>query len=138
MLNSALRSGDGAELKRLEPYIKVATSGLNQLPPHKGVVFRGVDLPPEAVAKYEPGKLVIEPHFTSTSVAKDAAFPGNTEFVIRSSNGKDVSILSEFPGEKEVFFAPGTQFKVLSVDADSANGVRRINMYEVTKGGSSK
>lgn len=44
MLNNALRSGDEKELKRLDPYIKVAESGLRQLPSFKGTVFRGTNL----------------------------------------------------------------------------------------------
>lgn len=134
MLNSALRNNGAAELKRLEPYIKVATSGLDQLPPHRGTVFRGTTLNAEQAAKYEPGKIVTEPHFMSTSTEMGEAFPGNTKYVVNSVQGKEVSFLSEVPGEKEVLFRPDSQFEVLAVDVDKA-GNRVIFMNEVARGG---
>jgi hypothetical protein len=132
-LNSALRTGDAAELSRLDPYIRTATSGLNQLPAYRGTVFRGTHLSDEAAANYVPGATVTERAFTSTSSELGAEFPGNTKFVIQSQTGRDVSQLSEFADEKEILFAPGTQFRVLGVDVDAATGRRTIYMREVPR-----
>jgi NAD:arginine ADP-ribosyltransferase len=134
-LNTALRTGDTAELSRLDAYIRSATSGLNQLPAYRGTVFRGTNLSDEAAANYVPGATVTERAFTSTSSELGAEFPGNTKFVIQSETGRDVSRLSEFADEEEVLFAPGTQFRVLGVDVDAATGRRTIYMREVPRGG---
>lgn len=134
-LNSALRTGDDAELSRLDAYIRSATSGLNQLPAYRGTVFRGTHLSDEVAANYMPGATVTERAFTSTSSELGAEFPGNTKFVIQSETGRDVSGLSEFADEKEILFAPGTQFRVLGVDVDAATGRRTIYMREVGRGG---
>ncbi len=131
MLNTALRNNDKAELKRLEPYIEVAKSGLRQLPSFKGTVFRGTTLSPEQLAKYEPGKIVTEDAFTSTSIDKSAAFSGNTEFYIDSVKGKDISILSDYPNEKEILFKPYTKFEVLKVITDENTGNKIIIMNEI-------
>jgi hypothetical protein len=130
-INRALRSGDPAELKRLDAYIKAAESGLNQLPSYRGEVFRGTDLPPEVASKYKAGEVVTEDAFTSTSAEFGREFSGNTQFIIESQNGKRIDYLSEFPSETEVLFAPNSQFKVLEVEVDPSTGRRQIMMNEV-------
>lgn len=136
VLNPALRNNDVSQLKRLEPYIKCAESGLSQLPSHVGTVFRGTNLTADQAAKYaEVGKVVTEPHFFSTSEVMGRAFPGNTKYVINSVQGKDVSYLSEIAGEKEILFRPGTRFEVLAVDIDAKTGTRVIFVDEVLQGG---
>jgi hypothetical protein len=133
MLNKALRSGDPAELKRLNAYIKSAESGLSQLPSYQGSVFRGTNLSSEAASKYKPGQTVTEDFFFSTAANPRGAFPGNTQYTIRSSNGKRIEFLSEVSYEKEVLFPPGTNFKVLSVKIDPDTGTRKIIMIEINK-----
>jgi hypothetical protein len=135
MINKALRSGNPEELARLDAYIKTAESGLNQLPSHEGQVFRGTNLKPEVAVSYSPGEIVTERAFLSSSVSKNSAFAGNTEFIIESSNGKRISFLSEFPKEEEVLFSPGTRFKVLLVDENPITGVRKVIMDELREGG---
>ncbi len=135
MLNTALRKDDKAELKRLEPYIEVAKSGLRQLPSYKGTVFRGTTLSPEQLARYKQGETITEKAFTSTSLDPNSAFYGNVKMKIESVNGKEISILSNVPQEKEVLFKPNTQFKVLNVEIDKTTNVRTIYMREITDGG---
>jgi hypothetical protein len=130
-LNPALRSGDPAELARLDPYVQCAKSGLDQLPSYDGIVVRGTTLTASEAAKYIPGEIVQEPAFTSSSWDPNAAFSGNTEFNIASVNGKAVSFLSDSPAEKEILFTPGTKFEVLDNVANPDTGIREIYMREV-------
>ncbi len=108
---------------------------MRQLPSYKGTVFRGTNLTPEQAAIYKKGEVVKEKAFTSSSATEATAFSGNTRFLIKSETGKDISILSDFQSEKEILFAPHTQFRVLSVDVNSQTGLREIFMVEIPKGG---
>ena len=77
----------------------------------------------------------MEKAFTSSSATEEAAFSGNTRFLIKSETGKDISVLSNFQSEKEILFTPHTQFKVLSVETNPKTGLREIFMIEIPKGG---
>ena len=130
MLNSALRTQDAAELTRLKPYLDSAVAGMEKLPNYEGTVYRGTSLSPDILAKYVPGQTVVEDAFTSTSKTLQASFDGNTKFVIQSLQGKDVSLLSKYPGEQEILFRPGSPFKVLSNSTD-ASGQTTIFLKEI-------
>jgi hypothetical protein len=132
LLNKALRAQDAAELERLSGYIQKATSGLEKLPPYAGTVNRGASMTEDMVARYVPGQTVTEAGFTSTSAKGGTPFKGNTNFIIKSKTGKDVSMISKFPKEKEILFPPGTQFKVNAVQKP-APGVNIIFLEEVPK-----
>jgi hypothetical protein len=112
MLNKALRSKDPGELQRLGPYIRAADQGLAALPNYEGLVYRGADLPPDIIAKYEPGKVVTEDAFTSTSYDSGQKFSGNVVFEILSHTGKQVEFLSQFSHEKEILLRPGTRLLI--------------------------
>ena len=129
-LDEPLRQLDMQKLKELDPYIRLATYGLFQLPAYRGAVFRGTSLAPEAAARYVPGAVVREHAFVSAVANLSIAFPGDTLFVIASVNGRDVSALADRPDEHEVVFFTGTRFKVLAVD-DGADGRRTIYLAEI-------
>jgi len=133
ILNSALRNADETELKRLEPYIKVAESGLDQLPHYKGVVYRGVDFNkyPQVLESYKKGEVITEAGFASSSATKKASFKKDTLMIIESETGKDISFLSNYPNQKEILFKPDTKFKVLDVGVDEKTGQRRILLREI-------
>lgn len=134
-INRALRENDADALARYDDQIRATTSGLNQLPPFQGTVYRGIrGLSPEQAANiannYEPGSTVTERAFTSTA-AGDPAFEGRVQFVIESESGRDISQVSHFPdSEREVLFAPGTQFRVLDRQFDPAAGTWEIFLAE--------
>ncbi|MET9492785.1 ADP-ribosyltransferase domain-containing protein [Nocardia sp. NPDC006630] len=127
-LNSALRAGSVDATQKAQ--IKAVEEALAKLPDHNGVVFRGTDLPPNVLAKYEKGTVVTEDAFTSTSASADEAFPGDTQFTILSKYGKDVSLHSDVPSEQEVLFPPGTQFDVVSKVFDSKSGTTFIRLIQ--------
>jgi hypothetical protein len=134
MLNRALRTKDADELQRLGPYIRSADQGLAGLPNYEGTVYRGAELPPSIIAKYEPGQTVTEDAFTSTSYDATKKFDGNVVFEIMSKTGKLVEFLSEFSHEKEVLLRPGAKLfvkdKIVEV-ADDGSKVYRIFCEEI-------
>ena len=107
---------------------------LDKLPPHNGPVFRGTDLPPEVLAQYQPGAVVSESAFLSTSmdlgIAQSTAFAGNVEFRILSKTGRDISSFSTFPSEREVLFPAGVPFYVVDRRPDPFTGRTIIEMIE--------
>jgi len=130
-IDAALRELDMAKLERLDAYIRVATSGLYQLPAYRGPVYRAATLPEEIAAKYVPGAIVREHAFVSTLANPAVRFPGNTTFVIASVNGRDVSVFSNHPEEREVVFFTGTLFRVLAVGLVPSTGHRTIYLAEI-------
>jgi len=72
----------------------------------------------DALAHYIPGTIVFEHAFVSTTADPARRFPDNTTFVIASINGRDVSMLADFPEQQEVVFFTGTRFKVLATEHD--------------------
>ncbi len=131
-LNNALRGGevDASQLARIEA-VKTA---LAKLPPYEGPVIRGTNLPPEVLARYQPGEVITEDAFLSTTtnagVARSPTFMGNVEFRILSKTGRDISPFSIFPGEREILFPPGTKFYVSSKKIDPLTGRTIIRMVE--------
>jgi ADP-ribosyltransferase exoenzyme len=131
-LNSALRSGalDASQPARIDALNKA----LEKLPAYDGPVVRGTNLPPEVLEQYQPGEVITESAFTSTTtdpaVAQSPAFAGNVEFRILSSTGRDVSSLSMLPDEQEVLFPTNTKFYVISRTVDPVTGRTIIEMIE--------
>jgi hypothetical protein len=114
--------------------IEALNSALEKLPAYDGPVVRGTNLPPEALARYQPDEVITEDAFLSTStnpaVARSPSFAGNVEFRILSSTGRDISSVSMFPTEQEVLFPAGTKFYVLSKTTDPVTGKTIIEMIE--------
>ncbi|OSC24311.1 hypothetical protein B8W69_22125 [Mycobacterium vulneris] len=131
-LNDALR-GNAVEASQLAR-IEAIKSALQKLPPYRGPVVRGTDLPTEVLSQYQPGEVITEKAFLSTStnpaVARSTAFSGNVEFRIFSNTGRDISSVSLFPGECEILFPPGTRFYVAGKTIDPLTGKTIIEMIE--------
>ena len=102
IVDSALRRVDYAQLKELDEFIRLVTYGLFQLPSFRGVVYRGTTLSDDAAGHYVPGNVVFEPSFVCATADPARRYPGNTTFVIASINGRDVSMLADFPEEQEI------------------------------------
>jgi hypothetical protein len=131
-LNGALRS-DALEASQ-HARVDALNRALEKLPPYEGPVIRGTNLSPDVIAQYQPGEVVTEDAFlsttTNTAVARSPMFAGNVEFRILSSTGRDVSSLSMFPGEQEILFPAGTRFYVVSKVVDPLTGRTVIRMVE--------
>jgi hypothetical protein len=131
IINEALRGGTAAERAALAPRADAISTALSKLPRYEGPVFRGTFLGAEDLARYVPNSTVTEAAFTSTSAAKGGQFPGNTEFLIKSVTGRDVSAVSDLPFESEVLFDKGTSFKVLDKLYDASREKWVIMMKEL-------
>nr|WP_304532905.1 toxin glutamine deamidase domain-containing protein [Amycolatopsis sp. CA-126428] len=124
-LNHALRMG-GPELPHLAPQAAALVSGLNELPPHEGVVSRRVDFKGDLsrlqafLARFHDGAHITEPSFLSSSKVDAqhprSKFPGEVEMRIQSKTGRDVEGLASIPDEREVLFKAGTQFKITGIE----------------------
>lgn len=130
-LNDALRRGNPSPAQRER--IDAVAAALTKLPDYRGEVYREANLTGPEIAVYEAGKIITEPAFTST-YADSRAMSGNTEWVIESRSGKSIAEHSDVPNENEILFAPGTQFKVTSVDKKTSvyhDSVTVIHMTEI-------
>jgi hypothetical protein len=111
-LNRALRTNtmDASQQARADALARA----LHKFPPHRGPVLRGTDLPSEVIAQYQPGSVITENGFLSTTmdfkIARSPAFAGNVGFRIRSSTARDISSFSIIPGEREVLFRLASSF----------------------------
>jgi ADP-ribosyltransferase exoenzyme len=133
-INAALRSGDPAAITHLQPYIDGLRAGLDRLPDHHGMVYRGAQLSPEVIDAYRraalSGQAMVEKGFTSASLSASRTFGGNARFVIRSVHGKDLASIGVSPFEQEVLFRAGTRFQVQSV-TESPAGDHVITLWEL-------
>lgn len=135
-INKALRDADLAKIHSLDPEIKNAVSGMNKLPDWQGtaeqpLVYRGINVSdperlPDVLSRYEPGKIVSEPGFTSG--AKDSPFKGNVQFIIEPHYGKDLEFLNEM--ENEVCWPPYNRFEVLGRKFDEVNDQWKIYLRD--------
>lgn len=114
-LNAALRSLDPQRVADLRNYRDTLNAALAKLPDHPGIVRRGTTLSASQIAEHVKGSVITKHAFTSASVGR-AAFGGNVHFVIQSRHGKRIQPWSAYTGEREVLFAAGTRFRVLSVE----------------------
>jgi uncharacterized protein YukE len=132
-LNTLARTGgqymSPQEVEALSRLSAKLSTALAMLPNYEGVVYRGTTLDEDLIAKYQPGSIVREDAFTSTST--DTPFPGNTQFTITAVTGKEISKWSLIPDENEVLFDKGTRFRVMSKDFD--DGICYIHMRELPR-----
>ncbi|MEB5704253.1 PAAR domain-containing protein [Pantoea anthophila] len=118
-LNPALR-GQTPLTPELEAFASHARDGLLKLPAYKGTTFRGISsLPEDVLAINQPGRLVSDGAFMSTSSGEP--FGGNVLIKVDGTSGRDISFLSEYPNEAEVLYPPGTKFEVINRVDDGVN-----------------
>jgi hypothetical protein len=131
-LNTALRS-DGLDASQ-HARVEALNDALQKLPAYQGPVVRGTNLPPEVLAQYQPGEVITECGFLSTTsnraVAESPAFAGNVEFRILSTTGREISPFSILPAEQEVLFPAGVKFYIVSKTVDPLTGRTIIEMIE--------
>jgi hypothetical protein len=139
-MNNALRKGTNVDAWDEE--IVGAASALARLPGHEGRVYRGTMLRPASLERYQPGSIVAEKGFTSTSTDPEVVRTFNSAvdgervpvtFVIENHGaGKDIAWFApERDAEDEVLFPPGTRFKVLGREDDPKTGETTIQLEQV-------
>lgn len=110
-INTALRTRSPSKLPKLSAIVKAAASGLNRLPAVSCTAKRGTGLPGDVVETLKQKKRFKERAFMSSSYGAQG-FSGNFQMVIKSNRCRKIDWLSQYPGEKEVLFPPGSEFIV--------------------------
>lgn len=106
---------------------------LARLPPVPGTTYRGTDLTPQQAARYEPGQVLTEGSFTSTSTDVQVAerYTDNAFFTVRGQSGRDVAPFSQHPDQAEILYDQGTRFRVITREWDADLGRWLITLREV-------
>ena len=124
--------------------IDLISSGLAKLPSYRGKVYRYVNLSNSIISnKYVKGTNVRETFFVSSSITREGTkidsfmkLPlldknkTHVLFMIESIRGKEISLYSVYPFEKEVLFDKNTTFNVTNVIKQ--NGYVQINLRELS------
>jgi len=113
--------------EEIKEYASMLNEVLDKLDNHEGEVYRSTQSWKDINEIYEEytnakkdGNIQMDA-FLSTSQDNSIAsnnFPGDIKYKVISKTGKDVSGLSDFPGEKEILFKSGTQFKIKKIKAE--------------------
>jgi hypothetical protein len=131
LLASYRLPGDTGE--QTEPWeqarLACAEHGLRRLPSFRGPVYYPANLPVPAADAYRTGHVLVEPAFVMATSSPAVSCDRDGDFVIWSETGKRVAALAERSRPDEVMFAPGSSFKVLSVD--SGREAPRIYLREL-------
>jgi hypothetical protein len=123
-MNPFLRDSSGysdADKLAIQARSDRVSEGLAKVASEPGTTYRGVQHPDTVLDNYQPGQVVTERAFTSTSKdpgVAQGAFDGNTLMVVNGKNGKDIAPFSNYP-EAEILYDKGTQFKVTSKTWDA-------------------
>lgn len=132
-LNTALRGGKYSSDPHLQAYVDAAQHGLAKMPKYVGLSSRGMSFSESQLkamlSTYRKGAVVEDSAFVSSSYGEQAAFGGNVFMKIKGKTGVNVSQYSQYQGEREVLFMPGTQFRVDEIT--QINGKYIIEMTEV-------
>lgn len=129
-MNRALRSGDPRRLEPVEAEVKVLASALAKLPPWKGRSYRRARLDPKDLEPYQPGAIVTELTFLSTTpVRYRPDGPGTVEWSIEGhGSGRDITDLGLY--EAEILYPPGTQFEVTARRTSATGGHEEVEMVD--------
>lgn len=134
-MNPVLRNPDANIPPDLQGRIDRVSDALANLPAHPGTTYRGTTLNADELAYYEPGEVVPERGFMSTSTnprVADKNFHGNTYFIVEGRSGRDVQPYSQVPRESEILYNTGTEFEVLDRVFDEDMGKWVIRLREAT------
>jgi hypothetical protein len=153
-VNALLRMADRQRCKILFPVLRSMLEAMGKLPKYTGVVWRGVQLTPEALAKAKTTVPVLIADlkqkmkdeeeliwwsFSSCSLSMDTAihFAGGTTakdvkliFSIQASTGVSIKAYSSIPDEVEVLLPAGTSFLIKNV-GEVSPGTWVIQLLEI-------
>lgn len=136
-MNEDLRSRDRKKCQAYFPLLRLLLEAKAKLPPHKGVVFRGVKK--NLSGRFKDGSEFYWWSFSSTTMKMDIlqsdAFLGRkgprTMFNITIHSGRDITRYSAFEDkEAEVLLFPGTKLRVMS-SLDLGSGLLMVHLEEV-------
>ena len=113
--------------------LAAAMRGLNKLPVHDGVVFRGTQMDAGELERYSVGAVVVQSRkFISASKSLETAEAfrkgGNVMMQISSSAGRNFEQLSLLGIEREVLFNYASKFRV-----DAVHQIGSVTWLHVTE-----
>jgi hypothetical protein len=112
-LNRALRDENRQVLKPWLHFLKLFVTALKNLPPTKATIWRGVNY--DATLNFVDNDVHVWWDINSCSMNINSVQPflgeSGTLFAIETIHGRDISMLSAFPDEKEVILTPGTRVR---------------------------
>ena len=135
--------GTGKSLAKFSTYIRGLSNAVKVMPVFKGIVFRGLNvILPEA--SYRPGTQVCWQSFASASKdilqaltflnQNDSRLSG-TLVIIKSRQGRELELISQFPYEQEVLFVENTFFMVdkwFKTDVEKRVALPDLAAYDVS------
>lgn len=112
MMNHVLRNrkSNPSACQDMSVIIDSMQAGLAKIKPYFGYVRRNTSIPANILKNYQPGYVVTEDAFSSTSLY--SVFSGNVRLVILSKNCKYVAPLSNFSTEYEAVCPAESKFFV--------------------------
>jgi hypothetical protein len=134
VLNAALRVKDRSVLVPWHGYLKLLDTALKKLPSLHMNLWRGINL--DIRKNFKEDEKLTWWSFNSCSsaikVVKQFLGPVSTLLMVEARNGKDISVYSNFPKEKEVILGLGTRLRVVSdvLDHASLNVVHLVELSD--------
>lgn len=135
-VNRLLRSShDGTDIGQhsLASWIAQFNCALRKLPRYNQPAYRGTDFTPNQIAMYREREFFVWSPFVSASKSPDVCKGGNVLFEIRpwgaldefeKRDGRDISLLSQYPDEEEVIFPMCCAYRPISIS-------RTLNRTEI-------
>jgi hypothetical protein len=134
-LNMAVRQkalGADAQPEALR-LVQIIDNALRRLPAFSGTTVRGIPMPTTRMADFfrdaPVGTRFSFEGLTSSSRVPEKAFSGPIQFYIRTTSGRDIHLLSQYPDkEEEVLLPSGLQFTILA--KQERDGVLYLEVVE--------
>lgn len=121
-INAMMRMAEvtASEFDAVMPVAHALMSALRKLPPHSGVVHRGLKQSQmrgsfdEFLGAHSPGARVWHPGFIGASQGSAQKLRGRVELILESTTGRSIAPLSAKPEQQEVLFFPPLWITVVS------------------------
>ncbi|CAF3947335.1 unnamed protein product [Rotaria sp. Silwood1] len=132
VLNEALRSKHRTRVTSWFPFLKLFHTAIQKLPNVQKNLWRGIKR--DFTNKYKKDDVITWWSISSCSpdvdVIKEFLTGNSTLFLIEAVQGKDISIYSSYPLEKEVLLCPATRLHVLS-NALERSSLHLVHLKEI-------
>jgi hypothetical protein len=131
ILNGIREDDTDQDKQDFEALKEVISTAIAKLPHFPTSTSRGESVWAGAIERYQLNNVFTINAFWSTSFGNQ--FPGVFQLTIKpkaQGAGRDIQMMSELPGENEVVFPPGSEFKVVGVQGTVAEGRVNVSLEE--------
>jgi len=129
-INRILRKNDrkSPEHKKHMPLFEALDTGLMNIPPYKGMTYRGTYLNQQELDKHKVGASYRNLAYTSTAYKKGGWYSSAyVKLDIDCHTGSCVEPYSYFPGENEILYVRGMDYKILTKNYDGKDYYFKTN-----------